>query len=93
MADHDDDARKRRSGRLRAGLVAAAVATALLAAAGSGSPAGASSAPGKAAVRGYLYWTNYTGWIGRAKLDGTDVNQKFITGASGPLGLAVDPGR
>ena len=28
---------------------------------------------------GYLYWTNNaTGTIGRARLDGTDVNQKFI---------------
>jgi len=35
-----------------------------------------------------LYWTNSNG-ISRANLDGTNVNQSFITGASGP-GLAVD---
>jgi virginiamycin B lyase len=76
----------------------------LLAAVGVGSPAGAAPASGRATVRGYLYWTNQyvhgtrkapavTGTIGRARLNGTDVNQKFITGASGPIGLAVDPGR
>jgi hypothetical protein len=79
VTDHDEDARQRRSGRLRAGLVTTVVATALLAATGAGSPAGAAPAPrGAAALRGYLYWTNHTGWIGRAGLNGTDVNQKFI---------------
>jgi hypothetical protein len=94
MTDQDGDARRRRSARLRAGLVAAAVATALLAASGGGSPAGASAARhGAAALRGYLYWSNATsptsGTIGRARLNGTDVNQKFITGASDPRGVAV----
>jgi hypothetical protein len=28
--------------------------------------------------------------IGRAKLDGTSVNRKFITGASSPAGIALD---
>ena len=86
MTGHDDGARRRRAW-LRAGHVAAAVAAVLLAAAGGGSPAGASPAPGKAAAAsGYLYWTNlyvqgrkFSGTIGRARLDGTDVTQKFIT--------------
>jgi hypothetical protein len=40
---------------------------------------------------GHLYWTNPdTGTIGGANLDGTGVNQNFITGASGPGGVAVD---
>ena len=38
----------------------------------------------------FVYWANYdTGTIGRADLDGSDVNQSFITGAIGPVGLAV----
>jgi virginiamycin B lyase len=38
-----------------------------------------------------IYWTNYNGGaIGSANLDGTGVNQSFITGASFPVGLAVD---
>jgi virginiamycin B lyase len=97
MAGHD--ARQRRSARLRAALLAAAAATALLA--GGGSPADASQARGRAAaVGGYLYWSNTVGrvlkpgdgMIGRARLSGTDVNQKFITGASLP-GMIVVFGR
>ena len=50
---------------------------------------------------GYLYWTNLAplkdgaGTIGRARLNGTDVNQKFIKvpGADILLGVAVDPGQ
>jgi hypothetical protein len=38
-----------------------------------------------------VYWTNNdTGTIGRANLDGTGVDQSFITGANHPDGLAVD---
>ena len=38
-----------------------------------------------------LYWTNQkTGTIGRANLDGTGVNQNFITGAPGPNDVVVD---
>ena len=42
----------------------------------------------------YLYWTNYGDLsggttIGRANLDGTDVNGSFITGASTPAGITV----
>ena len=70
---------------MRAATVAA---TALLAAAyGGGSIAGASPVPGC----GHLYWTNGY-WIGRANLNGTDVNQKFITGASLPTGVTVAGG-
>jgi hypothetical protein len=40
----------------------------------------------------YVYWTNYNGGgtIGRANLDGTNVNQSFITGLSYPGAVAVD---
>jgi hypothetical protein len=49
----------------------------------------------------YVYWTNTgcsdefgplkeTGTIGRAKLDGTEVEPEFITGASNPQGIAVN---
>ena len=39
----------------------------------------------------HLYWANAsTNTIGRANLDGTGVDQSFITGASQPLGVAVD---
>src|SRR3954447_14063359 len=38
----------------------------------------------------FVYWTNFNGTIGRANLDGTGVDQSFITGASRPTGVAVD---
>jgi hypothetical protein len=40
----------------------------------------------------YIYWANdYT--IGRANLDGSGVNQRFITVRRGrPVGVAVDSG-
>jgi hypothetical protein len=42
------------------------------------------------AVR-HIYWTNPRSFtIGRADLDGSNPNQSFITGASGPIGVAVD---
>ena len=68
----------------RAGLPAAIAAAVVLAADCGGSPARSSPAPGNSspADGGYLYWTNRA-WIGRANLDGTGVNQKFITGAAG----------
>ena len=38
----------------------------------------------------YLYWPNYAlQTIGRANVDGSNVNQSFITGANYPLGLAL----
>jgi Low-density lipoprotein receptor repeat class B len=90
--------RQQRSARLRAGLLAAAVASALLPAICAGSPAGASPAPGRAAAAGgYLYWSNTLGpglkpgdgMIVRARQDGGDVNQKFITGGSFPDAIAA----
>jgi hypothetical protein len=40
----------------------------------------------------HIYWTNSaTSAIGRANLDGTAVNQSFISGASSPIGVAVGP--
>src|SRR5436309_3016859 len=64
------------------------------------SPAGVGRVPLVAAVgvlaaapvaRGYVYWPNYSsGMIGRANLDGSDVNQRFITGAYLPIWMAVD---
>jgi hypothetical protein len=39
----------------------------------------------------HIYWSNSgINTIGRANLDGTGVNQTFITGAQDPLGVAVD---
>jgi streptogramin lyase len=39
---------------------------------------------------GHIYWARLTtGAIGRANLDGTDVNQSFITGTDS-FGVAVD---
>ena len=39
-----------------------------------------------------MYWGNYVdGTIGRAKLDGSGINQSFITGATGVCGVGVDP--
>ena len=101
MTDRDYGTRQQRSIRSRAGILAAAVATALLPAVCGGSPASASPAPGRAAaVGGYLYWSNTTGritkpgngMIVRSRLNGTDVNRRFITGASLP-GMILVYGR
>jgi hypothetical protein len=44
-----------------------------------------------AALTPRLYWTESGGGsIGEASLDGTSANQSFITGASGPIQVAVD---
>src|SRR5262249_10313228 len=44
----------------------------------------------------HIYWTNRkgpgTGSVARANLNGTGVNESFITGASQPGGVAVDTG-
>jgi hypothetical protein len=41
----------------------------------------------------HLYWTSYPdNEIGRSALDGSSPNDAFITGLSGPNGLAVDAG-
>ncbi len=43
------------------------------------------------AAQAYVYWANLdTNTIARANLDGTGVNQRFITGASSPVGVALD---
>ena len=39
----------------------------------------------------HIYWVNsLRGTIGRANLDGTDVDENFIIGAHLPAGVAVD---
>jgi streptogramin lyase len=43
-----------------------------------------------ARAEAYVYWTNANGTIGRANLDGTGVNQAFVTGAGDAFNLAVD---
>lgn len=49
--------------------------------------------PGWQSDAGHVYWPNfYSGTIGRANLDGTGVDQSFISGASFPTGVAVDAG-
>ena len=54
---------------------------------------GASIPLGVAVDGGHVYWANCTtGTIGRANLDGTGVNQSFITGAATADGVAVDAG-
>ena len=46
---------------------------------------------GTGAPAGHIFWANLnTGTIGRANLDGSGVNQNFITGASGPVGVVAD---
>ena len=80
--------------RLRAGLAAVAAATALLATAWGAAPADAAPAPHSGAdASGDLYWSNTTAsgnsMIGRARLDGTDVNQNFIAVPDGPSGVSA----
>lgn len=48
-------------------------------------------------TKSYLYWTNYGvsgsgGTIGRAGLGGHGINESFISGANGPVGIAVHGG-
>jgi virginiamycin B lyase len=50
----------------------------------------AGAAPAAAAAPGFIFWSNeQTARLGRANIDGTGVNQSFISGAEGP-GVAVD---
>ena len=43
------------------------------------------------AAQAYVYWANAAAnTIARSNLDGSGANQRFITGASGPIGVAVD---
>ncbi len=66
--------------RLRRRFALAAMATGIivLAACGNG-----------ASPRAYLFWADGIGVIGRADLNGTGVSERFITGASEPVGIAV----
>jgi virginiamycin B lyase len=60
---------------------------------GSAMLAGALSGAASASLTPQLYWTNSTGFthrIAEANLDGSSANQDFISGASTPLGVAVD---
>ena len=42
-------------------------------------------------AKAFIYWADYgNGSIGRANNDGTEVNDRFITGASGPSAVAVN---
>jgi hypothetical protein len=80
---------------LRMAPQAAAVAGIVLLAAACGGGPTASSSP--TTGRGHIYWTNGY-WIGRANLDGSGVNQRFIITKHiisrwGLDGMAVDPGQ
>ena len=62
---------------VRAALALAALAAAILALAGR--------------ADAFVYWGNSSsGTIARANLDGTGVNQSFMTGVGTPAGVAVD---
>jgi len=50
---------------------------------------GQEQAQGLAVDGSYIYWTDYSGDIGRAAIDGSAVNESFIPG--GVFGLALDP--
>jgi len=80
-----------RGWRRQALILAAAVAgIALLAACGGG---GGGSGSSGALASAYIYWADNTHTIGRASLNGTGVNQRFLTVRRGrPYGLAVNPG-
>jgi virginiamycin B lyase len=72
-------------------ITAAAAALTLLSGlvlTGVGNPATAEAAP--LAALGHIYWSNASGnTIGRADLDGSDVDENFISGASGPSNVLV----
>jgi virginiamycin B lyase len=49
------------------------------------------AAQAHASPPGFIYWSNIdTGRVGRANVDGTSVNQSFISGAHSIAGVAVD---
>ncbi len=43
-----------------------------------------------AQANAYVYWSTEGTTLGQANLDGTGVNQSFVTGATFSLGVAVD---
>jgi virginiamycin B lyase len=80
--------RRRRPQVQRASVLVTATALALVQAATLG---GGSARSSPVPASGYLFWTNRN-WIGRARLNGTGVNQRFITGAAGAAMLAISSG-
>jgi len=54
---------------------------------------GGSIPAGVAVDSNHIYWANSyrINTIGRADLDGQNVNHSFINAVSSPLGVAVDP--
>jgi hypothetical protein len=80
--------RRRRPQVQRASVLVTATALALVQAATIG---GGSARSSPVPASGYLFWTNRN-WIGRARLNGTGVNQRFITGAAGAAMLAISSG-
>lgn len=57
-------------------------------------PNGPTGVAGLDVTSGYIYWTNpSTGTIGRADVDGTAADQRFITVQTGrPFGVSLVPG-
>jgi virginiamycin B lyase len=80
--------RRRRPQVQRASVLVTATALGLVQAATFG---GGSARSSPVPASGYLFWTNRN-WIGRARLNGTGVNQRFITGAAGAAMLAISSG-
>ena len=83
-------------GRLAIGLTAAAVlvialaATAGLLALRGSAPAPVAASQTPISTWTHIYWANHlNGTIGRANIDGTEVNQRFVVGRPGMCGLAV----
>lgn len=69
----------------RGGLARALLAVAAVwAVAVVGAPAAAALSPPR------MYWANQDGTIGQANVDGTGLNQSFITGGNAPFGMALD---
>jgi hypothetical protein len=69
-------------------LAAVSLALAITACGSSSTSSGATTSSSAAHANGYVYWaSNQT--IGRASLNGTSVNQRFITGVSRPHMIAI----
>jgi sugar lactone lactonase YvrE len=73
-----------------AGLVVACAVGVAGCSGGTSQPGPVSPAPPTAVAGGYVYWANNaSNTIGRARLDGSAINQNLITGLGSPAGLAV----